>query len=196
MRGFEDHEITNHVDEWRSRIDPDDLDRVLQKVDAYLAKQAPEYCEEYRVQRKDGFYGWVLDRGVALWDNNGTPLRMAGSESDITERKQAAVEKARHLKALADLKAALDEHAIVAITDARGKIVYANDKFCAISQYTREELFGQDHRLISSGHHQRARVERRAEEPRKGWHYLLGGHDDRALPRGGRKAGPIHCDSH
>jgi PAS domain S-box-containing protein len=81
---------------------------------------------------------------------------MSGTSDEKTEQSSHNEAEYRGIfKELSDLKFALDESAIVAITDERGKITFVNDKFCEISKFDREDLIGQDHRIINSGFHSR-----------------------------------------
>src|SRR5688572_7770714 len=78
---------------------------------------------------------------------------MATNRSTINNQLLPEEALLRSQKELADIKFALDESAIVAITDQRGIINFVNNKFCEISKYSRDELLGQDHRIINSGYH-------------------------------------------
>ena len=88
MLGYGDDEISHHRDEWKNRLHPQDKDRVLKSTQNHLEQKTPFFTEEYRLRCKDGQYKWILDRGQALWDAHGNPIRMVGSHTDISERKR------------------------------------------------------------------------------------------------------------
>ena len=87
--GYTETDIFHHLDDWKSRIHPDDINLVTESLQQHLTRQKPYFIAEYRIRCKDNTYKWILDRGQALWDEAGKPLRIVGSHTDITERKQA-----------------------------------------------------------------------------------------------------------
>jgi diguanylate cyclase (GGDEF)-like protein/PAS domain S-box-containing protein len=87
MLGFTDNEIGQHPREWFSRLHPGDSSRVKRQLAAHLKGASPHFESEYRILCSDGSYRWMLTRGMALLSSSGKPDRLAGSQTDITERK-------------------------------------------------------------------------------------------------------------
>ncbi len=113
-----------------------------------------------RFVTKNGGVVWTSLTLSVVLDSDDLPAGFVFQAQDMTERRRAQEElqeslaaSKQALKELADQKYAMDQHAIVATTDVRGRITYINDKFCAISQYSPDELLGRDHRIVNSGHH-------------------------------------------
>jgi PAS domain S-box-containing protein len=126
----------------------------------YTIAKGQVWHGEIKNRAKDGSIYWVDTTIVPFVDIDGKPRQYVAIRADITERKRTAealkesfVTSQAALKELADQKFALDQHAIVAVTDVQGTITYVNDKFCSISQYSKDELIGKNHRILNSGHH-------------------------------------------
>ncbi|MFN2285770.1 MAG: PAS domain S-box protein [Anaerolineae bacterium] len=149
MLGFEEQEIGNALAEWDTRMHPDDRDYVYEEIRKHLEGETPFYTSEHRVQCKDGTYKWILDRGQAIeWTEDGKPLRVIGTHSDITPRKRT--EEA--LRESEEKYRSIVENALVGIftVDEAYRFAYANDELCRILQYSNEELIGMDFRTVLS----------------------------------------------
>lgn len=89
MLGNEENEISNTPDGWFNRIHSEDLVRVKTEIAAHLEGNSPHFESEHRMRHADGTYRWMLSRGLAVRDENKRAYRMAGSQTDITDRKVA-----------------------------------------------------------------------------------------------------------
>ena len=92
MYGFEPGELASYADASDARIHPDDREQMLSDRQAHFDGLTPTYINEHRIRCKDGSYKWILTRGAVIArDANGKPLRMVGTHTDITGRKQSEV---------------------------------------------------------------------------------------------------------
>lgn len=87
--GFSESEISQSPNEWFQRVHPQDLERLKLDIGSHLDHTTSHFENEHRLLHKDGSYRWILCRGLAVWDQTGLAQRMAGSHTDITDRKYA-----------------------------------------------------------------------------------------------------------
>jgi diguanylate cyclase (GGDEF)-like protein/PAS domain S-box-containing protein len=87
MLGYAHEEVADRPAEWLERVHPDDAPRLQAKMTAHLDGSAPHFEDEHRMRHKDGSYRWFLSRGFAVRDGTGRPYRMAGAQTDVTDRR-------------------------------------------------------------------------------------------------------------
>lgn len=92
MLGYEEGDLEGKLEEFTSRVHPDDLPATMDEVRRHLARETTIYEVTFRMFRKDGSLCWILDRGKAIFDGDGRPYRMIGTHTDITQQMQREVE--------------------------------------------------------------------------------------------------------
>jgi PAS domain S-box-containing protein len=140
LLGYAPKEFPNIFASFESVLHPDDTDRILKSIETHLLQQSP-LDVEYRLLTKAGEYRWFRGRGQAIWNAQGRPVRMAGSITDITERKlgeQLIRESEGKFS-----KAFRSSPNGIAITELEtGRYIEVNDSFCQIYGYSKEEMLG------------------------------------------------------
>jgi diguanylate cyclase (GGDEF)-like protein/PAS domain S-box-containing protein len=89
MLGYAEHEVGETRGEWLGRVHPDDRSALMQALDAHLTGPNEHFEFEHRIQHRDGAYRWMLTRGVAVRDIHGHATRVVGSQTDVSDRKEA-----------------------------------------------------------------------------------------------------------
>ena len=144
MLGYHEDEMTDDLDEWTSRLHPDDREHALAEVDKHLHGLTPVYSSEHRLRCKDGTYRWVLDRGKVIEHGpDGRPLRIIGTHTDITEHKRALDELEQREKYLRGIFEA--SPAGIIMTDPAGHIEYANRRMADMFGCSLDELLGSNY---------------------------------------------------
>ena len=146
MLGYTLPEIKFTVKNWDTLIHEDDRASAWKSINDHLEGRTPMHSAEYRMRCKDGQWKWISDKAkIVEYTADGKPVRICGTHQDITERKQVEAEREQ-------LLAAIEQSGeIVVITNAKGSIQYVNRAFEKVTGYSREEVLGQNPRILKSG---------------------------------------------
>ena len=148
MLGYTTDEIVDDVQQWMSRIHPDDLEPTLAEVERHQRGETEFYQCEHRLRCKDGHYKWILARGQVLQDAEGKAVRMSGSHTDITERHLADA-RVRDRTEQINTIFALSPDGFVSF-DSDRRIKYTNPAFLRMTALDEAKLIGLDEAAFSA----------------------------------------------
>ncbi|MFV8370610.1 PAS domain-containing protein [Flavobacterium sp. LB2R40] len=135
---------------YRGRVHKDDLAK-LDEVSENVIKTGKDFKINYRIVFPDHRVKHILEIGQPFKNEKGEVTELKGIVEDITDITLAEEKIAQKSKEITDIRSALDESAIVSISDQKGLLTYVNNNFCKISKYPKSELIGKDQRSIT-GH--------------------------------------------
>lgn len=139
LLGYTEEDFPNILESWTSRLHPDDRERVLAALHAHM-EQRELYDVEYRLLTKHGEYRWFRARGLAVWDTDGRPIRMAGSLQCITDRKRIEEALRRSERLLKDV---IDHTtAVIYVKGTDGRFMLTNRRFEQLFNLTADQIVG------------------------------------------------------
>lgn len=140
--GYKLDEIDFTVNQWLDFIHPDDRSRAYKSIQDHLEGRSPLHSIEYRMLTKDGHFRWIFDQAqIVKRDSDGRPLRMCGTHTDVTQRKQTEVlllESQKTNAFLADMLQSSSQPFAAGYAD--GRLLLVNSAYCALVGYSEEEL--------------------------------------------------------
>ena len=165
MLGYPDRDKTDTIDFWWSSTHEEDIEGLKRTIDYNFDKRNEPFSIAYRMRRANGEYVWIEDRGKAILDQAGKPIKLAGIKQDITnvrrvqevlESRTLELEDATHkieeeVQNVRKFKKAVDSSTeAVSITTPDGAIIYVNPAWSTLNGYTEIEALGRNHRMLKS----------------------------------------------
>jgi len=144
---FNENELTDNLDDWSALVYKDDRELMSSTFDDFLRSKGREFTFEHRVYRKDGSIGWVVDHGLLFEGDSEKPLRLIGTTTDITERKEAEIELQ---KSEEKFRSVFEGSGIgMAILSLDGQFTKVNRVFCEMLGYLENEIIHTNFRDIT-----------------------------------------------
>ncbi len=140
--GYTIEELGSTLEVWRGKIHPDDYNEIEEQLFNYIFKKIDKYEGVVRILHKKGYYVWIKYSGIILFDNNGAPTKIIGTQIDISEIKEKEIELAQQRNEYDNMVNNLAE--IVFKTDLNGNILFLNKQWEKITGYDLKECIGKN----------------------------------------------------